>query len=605
MYGSSSSFGSSHGGPASTWSTSTPGASGTRGGRSGSSRRVWTTTSSPRRPRVDASAATCTFCPPASTPPSTASGLACSETIAILMRSSPPEAARPSRRRSAAGRSARAPRRGDQHVDLGGDDTRRRRDRLVHLGRPERDDRHAQVHRLQQREPERGPADRVHVHAPARKLRVHPLLRQVFDPAEGGGVDAEEVERRGLAEAIEQVGAGHARAPARLVDHGGAARQLAAVALAGVDDPVLDHARGRRAGVPEERVEVRDVDEQEVVAVGRRVAHLRDPPLRRVVLHVHGRDVAAGPAAEPVLGQPLELVRALQHDGVEVLVVERLGRQLAHALARRVVRPRDADAVGPAVRDDRDDVVVLSVDEGGRPRAMHVPQQDPHATASSAAGASRSTAPTTSSTVIAPRHGCPSTGQTRARQPAHGTSAYSSSCGTRHGRQRTAGTVGANSETTGVPTAAARCAGPVLPTTTQRAAASTSASSARLVRPPRSVTRSDGGPATNAVRLASPGAPVTTTGRPVATSACTSSALRSGAQARAGAEAPGCTTTYPRVSSDAPMGSTRRHSSRRIASAPSSPGGTGKPAAAARSSERSTSCTSSPIRWRTSSSEPG
>ena len=34
-----------------------------------------------------------------------------------------------------------------------------------------------------------------------------------------------------------------------------------------------------------------------------------------------------------------------------------------------------------------------------------------------------------------------------------------------HGRHRTAGTTGENSDTTGVPTAAARCAGPVLPTT--------------------------------------------------------------------------------------------------------------------------------------------
>ena len=43
--------------------------------------------------------------------------------------------------------------------------------------------------------------------------------------------------------------------------------------------------------------------------------------------------------------------------------------------------------------------------------------------------------------------------------------------GTPQGRQRAAGTTGANSETTGVPTAAARCAGPVLPTTTASAPA--------------------------------------------------------------------------------------------------------------------------------------
>ena len=60
------------------------------------------------------------------------------------------------------------------------------------------------------------------------------------------------------------------------------------------------------------------------------------------------------------------------------------------------------------------------------------------------------------------------------------------------GRQRTAGTTGANSETTGVPTAAARCAAPVLPTTTADAPASTPDSCARSVRPPRSVPAAPG-----------------------------------------------------------------------------------------------------------------
>ena len=40
-----------------------------------------------------------------------------------------------------------------------------------------------------------------------------------------------------------------------------------------------------------------------------------------------------------------------------------------------------------------------------------------------------------------------------------------------NGAQRSAGTTGANNDTTGVPTAAARCAGPVLPTTTAAAPA--------------------------------------------------------------------------------------------------------------------------------------
>ncbi len=48
-------------GPASTWSTVTPGASRTRRARSASSRRVCTVTACPSAPSSVASAATCTF----------------------------------------------------------------------------------------------------------------------------------------------------------------------------------------------------------------------------------------------------------------------------------------------------------------------------------------------------------------------------------------------------------------------------------------------------------------------------------------------------------------------------------------------------------------
>jgi hypothetical protein len=120
---------------------------------------------------------------------------------------------------------------------------------------------------------------------------------------------------------------------------------------------VFDDPARRRAGVPEEVVEVGDVDEQEVVAVGRGMAHVVDTPLRRVVLHVDRRDVASRPAAEPRLGQLGELVRALEDDRVEVLVGERLGRHLGHAIRPRV-GARDPHPVGAAVRQHRDDVVV-------------------------------------------------------------------------------------------------------------------------------------------------------------------------------------------------------------------------------------------------------
>src|SRR5947209_18841809 len=98
--------------------------------------------------------------------------------------------------------------------------------------------------------------------------------------------------------------------------------------------------------------------------------------------------------------------------------------------------------------------------------------------------------------------------------------------GTPHGRQRDDGTVGANSDTTGVPTAAARWAGPVLPTTTASAPASTLARPARPVTPPRSTTPGrTGGPATADVSRVSSGAPVTTTWRPASTKASTRAAL--------------------------------------------------------------------------------
>src|SRR5512144_907649 len=89
MYGSSSSLGTAVGGPAATWSTTTPGCVTTRRRRAWSSRRVCTVTSTPRPARAADSEATWTFCPPASTPPSTASGLACSDTMATLMHLPP------------------------------------------------------------------------------------------------------------------------------------------------------------------------------------------------------------------------------------------------------------------------------------------------------------------------------------------------------------------------------------------------------------------------------------------------------------------------------------------------------------------------------------
>ena len=67
-----------------------------------------------------------------------------------------------------------------------------------------------------------------------------------------------------------------------------------------------------------------DVHDGEVGPVGGRVPHLGDAALGGVVLDVDGREVAArAAAAEPPLGEALELVRALQDDDVD------LGRRAA------------------------------------------------------------------------------------------------------------------------------------------------------------------------------------------------------------------------------------------------------------------------------------
>src|SRR5690606_1050006 len=84
MYGSSSSFGTCSGGPAGTWITREFGYHVTTSGCSAASRRVNTSTSTPRSARHRLRCATYTFCPPASALPSAASGDAWSLIIAIL-----------------------------------------------------------------------------------------------------------------------------------------------------------------------------------------------------------------------------------------------------------------------------------------------------------------------------------------------------------------------------------------------------------------------------------------------------------------------------------------------------------------------------------------
>ena len=144
----------------------------------------------------------------------------------------------------------------------------------------------------------------MQVHPPPGHLVVHAVLRQVADRADVRAAQVraqpvrahpEDVERYGSGEPRQQVRAGHPAPPDRLVDAHGRRPELAGVAVPGVDDAVLDDGRRGGPAVPHQVVEVRDVHEQQVVAVGHRVPAARGRPAARgVVLEEHRRHVAAG-----------------------------------------------------------------------------------------------------------------------------------------------------------------------------------------------------------------------------------------------------------------------------------------------------------------------
>src|SRR5690606_24524223 len=199
------------------------------------------------------------------------------------------------------------------HVRGGGDAAGLGRHGLDGLGGGHGDHGHAEGHRLDQGEAERGPAVRVQVDAPPGQFGVHAGLRQVLvrPVRETPDLHAEHVERDGGGEAGQQVGAGHAGAADGFVDHDARPGQLAGPEVAGVDDAVLDDPGGRPAVVPEQLVEVGDVDERDVGAAGQRVAGARHVTRGGVVLDVHAGQVAAEP-----LARQIELVRALVDDHV-------------------------------------------------------------------------------------------------------------------------------------------------------------------------------------------------------------------------------------------------------------------------------------------------
>jgi hypothetical protein len=253
----------------------------------------------------------------------------------------------------------------------------------------------------------------VHVHPATRELGVHrrlwrvlvqgdPIVVQAVALVQAGQAHAEDVDRGDGREAGQQVAAGRAPAAHRLVDDDGGPLQLAGVALARVDDAVLDDGRRCPAVVVEELVEVRDVGDRDVAAVGQRMPGVRHRPVARfqprgIVLEEDRRQVAAGFTAQPLLHE-VQVTHPLQDDDVGLLLAQLCGRHLAGG-GRPVPGARATEAVGVAARRHRQQVVVVALDERRRPGTVHVPDQDLHRSTSFP------TAATTSSAVTEVRHG--------------------------------------------------------------------------------------------------------------------------------------------------------------------------------------------------------
>ena len=317
--------------------------------------------------------------------------------------------------------------------------------RLGRLGRRQGEHRHPEQHRLDQRQAQAGPAVGVQVDAVLREGVVQLGLRQVVAPAavEPGqalllGHRAElvaghavDVHRQAAGHAEHDVAAGDPPPAHRLVDADGQRRVLARVPRAGVGDAVLDHRRRVVAAVPGHRVEGGDVRDEHVAKP--RVAQHRVLAAHGVlggcvVLEVDDRQVGADATAGPPLDE-VDLVGALQHDDVDLLVAELVGRHLPGA-AGPVPRAGAAAAVGAAVGQHRQEVVVRPLEEGVEVGAVHVPDEHLHdappaarvwvSCAATGDPARARTAATTSAAGTSV-HGWPGTGQRRARvraQPA-------------------------------------------------------------------------------------------------------------------------------------------------------------------------------------------
>ena len=198
---------------------------------------------------------------------------------------------------------------------------------------------------------------------------------------------------------------------------------LAGVAVAGIDHAVLDDGRAGAAGVPVQRVGVRHVHDDDVATVSRRVTHRGDRTRWGVVLEVHQADIASESAGPEPLASQFLLMGSLEDHHVDRLFSQLLARPL-HRGRGPVPGPRPSATVRSALLVHGDDVAVPTLYEGGRPRTVHVPDEDVHGAIlpalcrGSDRPASRSIARTTSCTDTESTHGCPERGHARLRQPA-------------------------------------------------------------------------------------------------------------------------------------------------------------------------------------------
>ena len=316
------------------------------------------------------------------------------------------------------------------------------------------------------------------------------VLRQVLDAAERAAPCR--TGRAALDARSAATGRCRSPAPRRLGlvdDDGRALRARPCSAWPGSTMPCSITRVGVAPAVPEERVEVGDVDEQEVVAVGRRVTHLGDPTLRRVVLDVDRRNVAPAAAAEPARHSS-ELVaaaagrrRRLGLGGLRSAGRSTPCRGQSHVRAR----PRPS---GPRSGTTGTRYVCSPCTNAGRPRAVHVPEQDLHHghrhrdRVETVDGADDRLRGRHAREARLARHRADARTASGARglSPNSTRAAPPTAASARRDRRR-------EQETTGVPTAAARWAGPVLPTTTAAAPRGRRRAPRAIVTPPRSTAR--------------------------------------------------------------------------------------------------------------------